>query len=611
MSTGPNHDANPQGPLSLDATAITHAGSEAAQLGSAFGHSEASSLFLPDGWQPRPLHPAEYAAAHPVAAYDPDDLHHALCCVLRLEGLQHVLGIGMDSPSPLVRTRTWEIFDVSSVEGLVWQVAALAYRDRGSVPDRATLQAATLARLRDLGSNDGDRQATVDFFDECYGARYDHLDWDCSREHVVALLDRVIFLDQIRSLSIGMEGNLPDPTLLELLHELHEQILAIRTPGQAEWLGRTLDEIARLPPPTFLINDVLVAGELALWGGPQKSLKTKTAFDASVALSTGGCWCGREEWQCPTPVRVGFLSGETGLRFLHQQIPLVLAQQCAGLTEATRADREGLLRQNLRLDDRLPNLGDPASIGRLLRAVERQQIAVLFLDPINACLGKLAKDAANTPVLAEAVLSLAKRLRDLGCTVVLLGHPAGERVRKQQGRHFDPMELADLSWPGLTNSARQWALVNRSEAYDPTSRISHLWLSIGSSCGARGGEWHLTVVEGANFDQWRVAVEGRGNRIENQQAQRQTRQTLAERERERRILDYIRRHPGSSERAMIRDTRELRGIGPAYVREALENLQGRPETLRSEDDGSGETRWYAAHPHAVRGSAIENATPPL
>jgi hypothetical protein len=86
---------------------------------------------------------------------------------------------------------------------------------------------------------------------------------------------------------------------------------------------------------------------------------------------------------------------------------------------------------------RLSAGGSAVNIARLLRAIEQQQVAVLFFGPVNTCQGSLAKWAANTSLVADTMLAFAKRLCPADCTAVLLGHSSGERVRYQQDGPYE------------------------------------------------------------------------------------------------------------------------------------------------------------------------------
>ena len=264
------------------------------------------------------------------------------------------------------------------------------------------------------------------------------------------------------------------------------------------------------------------------------------------------------------------------------------------MSEEERQRLESLHRENLHFRRDLPDLGNAASVTQLIGLVQRERIEVLFLDPLNGCLGAAGKDAANTPALTRTMLSLAAHA-DAGCTLVLIHHTAGDRFRQQIGQAREPLELQDLAWPGITNSVRQWILVARAEPYEHETRRSELWLTIGGTGMQAGGEFHATVTEGFNHDLWRVAIQSRTAAIEDQQSQRPAGEAQKRRQFSDFILGYLRSHPeGVSFRTLIRAPGKPRGMGGVAITDCLDHLMAVPATVYQRDG-----RYFAVAQPAV------------
>ncbi len=67
---------------------------------------------------------------------------------------------------------------------------------------------------------------------------------------------------------------------------------------------------------TYLVDDILVDQQPCLMAGPHKSLKTNVLVDLSISLAIGGRFLG--VFNVPRPVRVGVMSGESGLATLQE-----------------------------------------------------------------------------------------------------------------------------------------------------------------------------------------------------------------------------------------------------------------------------------------------------
>ena len=316
-----------------------------------------------------------------------------------------------------------------------------------------------------------------------------------------------------------------------------------------------------------LCENVFVANRLGIIGGPSKSIKTLMALDMAISSATGTPWLGFDRFRCPTPQRVGYVTCEADQARMMDAHDLMLADRYTRFPERVGAFLP------VRFDDTLFDLGNAAEVAALASFVRQGGIQVLFIDPINNFLGSL--EPQDTPKLQRAMAVLARQMAVLNCTTILVGHTAGDRTRIQQNRHRDYLELQELAWPGITNSVRQWVTVNKLEEYDDTTHTNQVGLWIGSTGGQAGGRFAVHASEGAQFERWQTVVTPGAARAEanrNTRAQNAGARTRGD---ENRVLDYIEEHPGATQRAMVRNTTQLSGIGTQRLTVMLPDLVAR------------------------------------
>lgn len=87
-------------------------------------------------------------------------------------------------------------------------------------------------------------------------------------------------------------------------------------PTPAPWPTLSLDEIAALPPPSYIIDKVLVEASNALLIGPWASLKSFLALDWSLSVAYGFAWQGREVRQTGVLYVAGEGVGGIGRRII-------------------------------------------------------------------------------------------------------------------------------------------------------------------------------------------------------------------------------------------------------------------------------------------------------
>jgi putative DNA primase/helicase len=268
----------------------------------------------------------------------------------------------------------------------------------------------------------------------------------------------------------GAAGSLP-----------HDAAAEVEPPGYRFRPVTSADFDAADYRETWRVKRLLVAHQPTILGAPYKTLKTTLAVDLALSLGTGTPFLGT--FEVCRPARVGTISGESGGRTLQETARRVCAAKGVKLAGA-----------DVLWDFDLPHLADARHVEELREGVEARGIEVLILDPLYLCVlagdGGRSLEASNLFHMGPLFRALARALRGAGCEPVLLHHapkhvPAGK-----------PLELDQLAYAGVTEFARQWLLLNRREAFDPSAPGSHrLWLSAGGSSG-QCGQWALDIEEG-------------------------------------------------------------------------------------------------------------------
>jgi hypothetical protein len=297
----------------------------------------------------------------------------------------------------------------------------------------------------------------------------------------------------------------------------------------------------------YLVDGLLVAGQPGIVAGPKKALKTSIVIDLGLSLASGKPFLGVFAVHCP--IRVGLLSGESGLATIRET-----ARRIAASKEFALADVEGLL-----FCDCLPQLGSTADLAALRRLIRRDRLEVLILDPTYLMMtGEGAENLFKQGALLSPIAELGETT---GCTVLLVHH-----TRKNNANEFLPPELENIAWSGFQEWARQWLLIGRRERYEPGSGEHRLWLNWGGSAG-HSGLWAVNVFEGTPKDiggrKWEVevkrAAEARQDAQERlQKAREETEALKLERDKERLYAALAKAGEGETETRL----RNLSGIHP-------------------------------------------------
>ena len=311
----------------------------------------------------------------------------------------------------------------------------------------------------------------------------------------------------------------------------------------------------------WLVKGVLVWNQPAVFGGPQKVLKTSMLVDLAVSLAAGLPFLGRFDTAGLT--RVAMLSGESGEESLKQTAERVCVAK--GTTLAALAGR-------VVWSFEVPALTDPDDLGGLVDYLAETGVKVAIVDPLYLALlagGGDGPDARNLYEMGATLRRVAGEFRAAGITPILAHHanrqlPAGE-----------PMELHHLSYSGIAEFARQWVLLSRRERYQGDGRHK-LWLNVGGSAG-QSGQWSADIFEGVVGDDfggrvWEVEVDSLAGQIVTKQAEREQAERQKKFDEELAVMRAVDAENAAGNPATRSRLRTLTGFGDARVGKILERL---------------------------------------
>jgi hypothetical protein len=256
---------------------------------------------------------------------------------------------------------------------------------------------------------------------------------------------------------------------------------------------KLVDEPAEV---SYIVQNMVTAGEPGTGGGPAKCLKTLTTTDLALSVASGQPFLGHFHVMQQGPV--GFLSGESGRAVLRRAALRIAKAKGVDLRELPIT--WGFSLPQLTALDHVAALGDWIAAEKLL---------LLVLDPTYLCLLNTANAgmAGNLFAMGAALAPLSEIVGRTGTTILLLHHY--RKNRPDNGG--EPADLQDLAMSGMMEWSRFWLLLDRIEPY-ANDGIHRLWLRAGGSAG-HAGLYGLTVNEraGDQRDGWDVQVEHVGD----------------------------------------------------------------------------------------------------
>lgn len=321
----------------------------------------------------------------------------------------------------------------------------------------------------------------------------------------------------------------------------------------------------------YLIEDVMVEKQPLVVGGGHKTLKTTLFCDAAISLASGTDFLGA----FPTKkARVVFMSAESGLGTLQNSARRIAESKGLCL---------GDLGDNLIFSDQLPKIGDIRHHLAVEKLIRDNGTEVLAFDPLYLSL--LTTDAGNLFVQGQLLREISDICQAGGVTFVALHHN-----KKNLVNPYAPPELADLSWSGAAEFARQWLLLSRRERYVPGSGRHLLWFSCGGSAG-HSGEWCLDIDEGQAGNRiWDVRLSTAASAVQEAKTHRETIRMEAKCKQhsakvqliETKIVEALQASPDL--RNTRRAIKERTGASPQLLDEAFSNLLQAGRIVNSQID---------------------------
>lgn len=276
------------------------------------------------------------------------------------------------------------------------------------------------------------------------------------------------------------------------------------------------DFIAMDFPQHYLVNQVLIAGQLCVVGAPKKTLKTSLCCDLAFSLATATPFLGR--FPVSVPVRVLLLSAESGPAKLQKTFRLIAQSR----EMEPRSD--GIFIEH----EVVPQLACQEHLEAIANKVIELRCHVVILDPLYLMLlGGSDRPINPSDMFQMGMLlkSVDEAIKKTGATLVLVHH-----ATKAAGRTFQPLDLDDLSQAGIAAFARQWMLLSPKAKFDTNTGTHELFLEIGGSAG-HFGSYAMTVVEGRSDDpingkRWHVLLKDANTAREHEQRDKERRKEV-------------------------------------------------------------------------------------
>ncbi|WP_372717243.1 AAA family ATPase [Novipirellula sp.] len=325
------------------------------------------------------------------------------------------------------------------------------------------------------------------------------------------------------------------------------------------WTSKELDD-AKINT-TFLVNEVLVAGQHAVIAGASKSMKTSVAID--LALSLGKAERFLRKFWVPQAKRVLFLSAESGESTIQETARRVAESKGFSLCECV----------NVSWGFWVPKARNSEQLRILEYQIEQSGAEVVVIDPLYQVLD--GEDMTNLSMNGAQLQEVVQHCKRWNATAVLVDHV---KRSSSNANTLQPLELNDVSGAGKAEFFRQWLLIGRRERFNPDHPLHRLWLTVGGSaghCGLYALDIDETRDDATGTRQWALAIE-QGSEVRAIDAEARAAKQAAKKEDEtkarlERNVQKIRDTFTTSEpwtKRKIRDHAGLSGdsVGPAIAR---------------------------------------------
>jgi RecA-family ATPase len=184
------------------------------------------------------------------------------------------------------------------------------------------------------------------------------------------------------------------------------------------------------PPRRWIVEDFIPAGQVTLFAGDGGTGKSTVAMQLALAAATGTSWL-----EMPVePVRVLVLSAEDDRDEMHWRLAKMIKAIPGDRDENLEAlagrlwllDATGALDPTLaKWDSKTGNFSVTDTYERICHFVASHDIGLVILDS--------AADIFAEENDRHAVRTLIRTLKQLGCTVLLLGHPSVDGMKSNRG----------------------------------------------------------------------------------------------------------------------------------------------------------------------------------
>jgi len=196
--------------------------------------------------------------------------------------------------------------------------------------------------------------------------------------------------------------------LLEATPELE------RVPVQARFKVMSLWDLAELPAPEFLIEDIFIEGTDAVLYGPSESHKSGTAISWAVAVAHGEPWMGRQVKQGP----VLFIAGEGGALLFKR------------LNATLKAAELPWTRDIQIISDNVDAYSNEAEIEDLIALAKDMQLRLIVWDTISQHSGVATE---NSDEMKSVLRNMRRVARACGAANLIIAHPGKDADRGVRG----------------------------------------------------------------------------------------------------------------------------------------------------------------------------------